>query len=116
MNCGDKNLAKNTLQNIALPYRVYKHAIMPVSIILTVAFAYAIYINRDVESLSLPIIILGRIFLTIPVLYFFYEYKKREFTYYRNLGLSRWRLLTNVALIDITIAVIILILSYAILR
>lgn len=104
------------IRKIVLAYRVYGHSLMPASIILTAAFAFIIYKYRHLEEFSLSIMIIGRILVFIPVLYLFYEFRKKEFMYYRNLGLSNRRLLISLALIDTVIAIAVLILSYVIFR
>lgn len=101
---------------IALASRVYIKSLLFVGLLLTTAFVFIIYSGAAAEGGSLPMLVLGRIFVFAPILYVFHEFKKKEFIYYRNLGLSRLRLLASLWLLDAALSIIILATSYAIIK
>ena len=104
------------LQKAALIYRLYRQSIMFISIIILCVFAYGIYIARNEEHFMLSIVIFARIFVFLPIMYFFYERKKREFPYYRNLGVTKWEILSYIYIVDTVLSIIILTLCYVIFR
>lgn len=104
------------LQKIALVFRLYRHSLLFLSILLTSVFIFIMYDNQGAESIELRQFIYARVIIFAPVLYLFYEFKKKEFIYYRNLGISRLRLLTYIEIIDIVVSTIILAVSYAIIK
>lgn len=87
---------------------------MIVCFILTALFSYIIITNKELSVFSLPLTLLGRIMVAIPVLYLFYEFRKKEFMYYRNLGISKWQLLSCLLIIDVCIFFPIMIFVYVI--
>lgn len=101
-------------RKIVLALRVYVASLLFVGVLLTGAFVFIVCVNAGAENLSLPGLVLGRMVVFVPVLYLFYEFKKREFIYYRNLGVPRLRLLIYLELIDTTMSIIILAACYAI--
>lgn len=104
------------VRKLAIIYRLYLHSLMFLGIVLSVAFVYVIYLARNVEHFSLFLIIFFRIVVFIPVLYFFSEFKKKEFMYYRNLGITKLQSLSYIYIIDSIIAIVILTISYVIFR
>ena len=104
------------LQKATLIYRLYKQSLMFISIILLCVFAYGIYISRNGEQFMLFLVIFARIFVFLPIMYFFYERKKREFLYYRNLGVTKWEILSYIYILDMVLSIFILTLSYVIFR
>lgn len=103
-------------RKIALVSRVYIESLLFVSVLLTSSFVFIVYVNTEPQNISLPGLILGRILVFTPVLYMFYEFKKKEFIYYRNLGLSQLRLLIYLELLDAALSMVIIIISYVIIK
>lgn len=95
-------------------FRVYKNSVIFISFLLTGAFTYVVINNKAYESFPMPIIMMARVIVLIPVLYLFYELRKKEFMYYRNLGISKWQLLSGIFVIDIIFAYIVMIAAYII--
>lgn len=103
-------------QKTILAFRVFRHSLLIVSILLTTVLVFTIYQNAATENLLLPIFIIGRMFIFVPILLAFTKFKKKEFIYYRNLGLSKYHLLIYLWIFDTILSIAILNLSYAIIR
>ncbi len=102
------------LRKLSIIYRVYKRFLMFIGLVFTVAMSYITYENYDAESFRITAVILGRALLFCPVLYLFQGFNENEFMYYRNLGITKWQLLSYIFALDLTIAIIIILTTYAI--
>lgn len=102
------------LRELALSFRVYSKSLLFICFIITIAFVYIILNNKNIESFSLQVIIISRMIIFTLIFSFFYFAKKREFIYYRNLGLSKFQLLRNITLIDFVMSNTIMIIAYVI--
>lgn len=102
------------LRELALSFRIYSKSLLFICFIITIAFVYIILNNKNIESFSLQVIIISRMIIFTLIFSFFYFAKKREFIYYRNLGLSKFQLLRNITLIDFVMSNTIMIIAYVI--
>lgn len=102
------NKSSVMIQRVALAFRVYRTSLLIVGVLLTSVFGYLVYQNAGAEKSDLHVFIIARTVVFLPVLYLFYEFRKNEFTYYRNLGLSKKRLLIYICLIDVLLSIILL--------
>ena len=103
-------------QKTILAFRVFRHSLLIVSLLLTMSFVLIIYSNADSENISLPILIIGRVIIFAPILYLFCKIKSNIFIYYRNLGLPKFKLLIYIYIFDAVSSIIILNLCYAIIK
>lgn len=102
------------LKKVRIVLRAYTSSLMWVAILLNGTFVFTIFKSRHLDSFSPTAMVVGRGIIIIPVLYLFYELRKKELLYYRNLGISRMQFLSLMAIIDFIISTVALILAYAI--
>ncbi len=102
------------LRKILIVYKVYKQWLMFIGLVLSVIMASPIYLNEDFNSSYIYLIIFIRIIVFLPILYFLKGNRKNEFMYYRNMGLTKWELLSYIYALDTIITIIIICLTHAI--
>jgi len=96
------------MKKLYLILRFYRQSMMLIAVLLTSWTIYVGLKNNHYESFSTSAIIAARQLIFVLLIYFVYQYKKKEFTYYRNLGLSWIHILIVPMLIDCLISTIII--------
>ncbi len=104
------------LKQIKITTRVFRQKLLIVSLLVNIGFVSSIFINRNIESFSLSWLFIGRLFLSAFLIYILSERMKMEFVYYSNIGLPKLRLLILQFAIDAILSLVILIVSYGIIK
>lgn len=89
-------------------WRIYRQSLLAVGLLVSLAiFASFFLIPGDAAPA-----IFGRVLVGAAMLYLFCQSKKKEFPYYRNLGVSKRKILIGLAAIDISLSLVIILTSY----
>ena len=93
---------------LGLIFRFYHQTMMFISLLLTAIFIYICVVNGRYVSFSAPAVIIARQVIFVVIVYFISLFKRQELIYYRNLGLSKYKILIIPTIIDCLISIIIL--------